>query len=732
MDMKRIVWVGGLITVLALAGCNGNGNGGGMAPVDPVPQDVTLDVTGSFLQDNSGNEYNTVTAGDYAIDPGQSSDAGDVTFSCPAGGAACAVTVAADGTVTYKDDGGVPTVAPSQAATTSQVAAAFLQDNSGMEYNTVTAGSYEIQAGESSDAGDVTFSCPAGGAACAVTVADDGTVMYDGGLPTVAASQAATTAQVSAAFLAADKAGNEYNTVTAGSYEIQAGESSDAGDVTFSCPAGGAACKVTVADDGTVTYEAGVPTVAASQAAVDARMAANDAFDAAVLAARLALAKGIDAAITAAADDRPQTLSSQNDLNEGKLAVTTGSGNDAKIDNIRETDNLGDDFNQFTKSADAAMLTKFDGLGTGVYERENGAVKDTITLYTNEEESKNQAFETYYGENGAGLGADAQGSVLGTNPYSTENKDLTFTFTRGVDLTAGQASWFQSTSFPGLPSTTDGEATRTYSADNNGAARTFAGQFNGINGNYTCSATGTAVCSVTTKGNGAMSFAGTWKFKPDSEKAELTGVIKDTDYLQFGYWLQATTDAEDGTVTYGLRTFAGGAQDFDVSAMSAVEGTATYTGSAVGQYVRREFSSDGVPTPVQSGPFIADAKLDAYFGGGNVAPNLKYSIKGTVNNFRHEGGASIIPADADYQWEVTLGSAGFVDKNDSFNQDDYTNYKNTVAGTTMTGGNDNAGDWTATFFGPSANSAQPSGVAGTFDANFQNGSVNGAFGAEKD
>ena len=44
--------------------------------------------------------YKTITPGNYPIEPGQSMDVADATFTCPVGGVRCDVTVADDGTVT--------------------------------------------------------------------------------------------------------------------------------------------------------------------------------------------------------------------------------------------------------------------------------------------------------------------------------------------------------------------------------------------------------------------------------------------------------------------------------------------------------------------------------------------------------------------------------------------------------------------------------------------------------
>ncbi len=51
-----------------------------------------------------------LAAGEIRVAPGASEELGNVVVSCPAGGAACVVTVAADGTASYDRTGGTPSV----------------------------------------------------------------------------------------------------------------------------------------------------------------------------------------------------------------------------------------------------------------------------------------------------------------------------------------------------------------------------------------------------------------------------------------------------------------------------------------------------------------------------------------------------------------------------------------------------------------------------------------------
>ena len=192
-------------------------------------------------------------SGTVSVPAGEHRDVGGVRFTCPAGGADCAVTVTAeDGTVAATSTDGMASamlVPPPVHA----VGLPDMHDLSGW-LTANPGGTVSVPAGEHRDVGGVRFSCPAGGADCAVTVtAEDGTVAAtstDG-----MASAMLVPPPVHAVGLpgmhdlSSWLASNPGGTVT-----VPAGEHRDVGGVRFSCPAGGADCAVTVtAEDGTIT-----------------------------------------------------------------------------------------------------------------------------------------------------------------------------------------------------------------------------------------------------------------------------------------------------------------------------------------------------------------------------------------------------------------------------------------------------------------------------------------------
>ena len=75
----------------------------GQRPDDMQPLDDTNEAL--FLPANHG-----LAVGQFTIQPGASDVHGHVVVSCPAGGSACVVDVAADGTATYAQTGGAPIV----------------------------------------------------------------------------------------------------------------------------------------------------------------------------------------------------------------------------------------------------------------------------------------------------------------------------------------------------------------------------------------------------------------------------------------------------------------------------------------------------------------------------------------------------------------------------------------------------------------------------------------------
>ena len=174
----------------------------------------------------------------------------------------------------------------------------------------------------------------------------------------------------------------------------------------------------------------------------------------------------------------------------------------------------------------------------------------------------------------------------------------------------------------------------------------FAGTFDGVPGTYACTAD--SGCTLSTDAKGALAVAPGWRFTPNDNLA----TIKDPDaaYAWFGWWLNKP---KDNTATHAVEVFAGGTAMQLESAM-AIEGTATYRGTAAGKYATRTFTA-GVQTDAAVGHFTANASLTARFGDGG-AGELGSGINGSISGFMLD---DTTPA----AWSVTLEKAPFMTGN---------------------------------------------------------------------
>ena len=258
------------------------------------------------------------------------------------------------------------------------------------------------------------------------------------------------------------------------------------------------------------------------------------------------------------------------------------------------------------------------------------------------------------------------------------------------------------------------------------------GMFYGVSGEYRCT---TGACTTTRTEDGGTA-EGTWTFVPKDNPldAVLTAVLDDADYLTFGYWLRTTTD-EDGAATYQVQTFTDANQDYDE--IQDVVGEAAYDGKAGGLYTHEETpvaQRGGGAKEIANGTFIANVHLDATFGGTSSTLNAKkFTIEGTVDNFLNDKGNSI-----DEEWSVSL-KADLRDYTDTESNGITTRtpmaiYDESFSGTAEGHGSRDQGSWIGQFHGPGPSTGvtapQPTGVTGEFNANFTDGQVVGAFGAD--
>ena len=156
---------------------------------------------------------------------------------------------------------------------------------------------------------------------------------------------------------------------------------------------------------------------------------------------------------------------------------------------------------------------------------------------------------------------------------------------------------------------------------------TFQGTFDhsdadipAIKGTFTCT---DGPCSLVTSGSGddvTVTVATGYTFSGSREGVTAVEAAAKADYLLFGVWLDKDTDDTD---TFGA--IATGGQPFPVNNVLALEGKATYRGSAVGAHHK---------TGSEVSSFDGDANLTADFAADDTAG----SIEGTIDNISVAGG----------------------------------------------------------------------------------------------
>lgn len=242
--------------------------------------------------------------------------------------------------------------------------------------------------------------------------------------------------------------------------------------------------------------------------------------------------------------------------------------------------------------------------------------------------------------------------------------------------------------------------------------KSFSGSIDGVVGVFTCTTTGN--CAISADEDGVLTSSETWTFAPNMPNTD-TVKVPDAAYVYFGWWLDAP---EDNSATHDVDVFAGSTSGHAANVDAAMEGTATYTGPAAGQYATKTFVG-GVQTDAAHGDFTATASLTADFEDGS-APG---TIEGSVTGFNLDDGSS--PS-----WSVKLGEADLGEDEAGFNSTAEVDF-----GGGLTDGTTPAGAWQGSFYNdtdPGDANSLPGTVAGTFQAVTSTASVVGAFGATKE
>ena len=235
----------------------------------------------------------------------------------------------------------------------------------------------------------------------------------------------------------------------------------------------------------------------------------------------------------------------------------------------------------------------------------------------------------------------------------------------------------------------------------------FGGSLGGADGTYRCGGANKAVtCDVDYRGGKSFNFDGAWSFAPSRGTVGVD--VVDETYMYFGLWSRENLNPGQGDTVWSFRAFHGGndSRDDDVD---DVNGTATYSGPAVGYYAIYQ------PLGTQSdhGEFSATATLTADFDSATE------TLEGRIDQFSGHS-----------DWFLTLKrqdiAAGAVTASTDDNPQDVSW---SIGGIPHDGGK-----WGAAFYSnldsdKRANTV-PSGVAGNFEAEYSTvGRLIGAFGA---
>ena len=218
------------------------------------------------------------------------------------------------------------------------------------------------------------------------------------------------------------------------------------------------------------------------------------------------------------------------------------------------------------------------------------------------------------------------------------------------------------------------------------------GSFDGASGHFQCSG-GVGECTVHYTGaQYNLGGGGVWTFQT-SKNSKVK--VPDSNFMYFGWWSRESI--EDGTLSYSVFSdrglVAASGEEFN-----ALEGTATYTGPAIGQYAIYQT----LGTQSNHGAFKATARFTADFSR-NV-------LSGSITGF-----------DTSPDWSLTLMEKGMG--------------SGTVTGGdvswTIKGDTEQSGSWDGAFqseVNPYAGHF-PDGLTGTFDAEFGDvGKIQGAYG----
>ena len=457
-------------------------------------------------------------------------------------------------------------------------------------------------------------------------------------------------------------------------------------------------------------------TLMTAKTAVDALTDSSD--DAAVSAANNAVAAA-KAAVDAAADaDNHEALSARLVTLESDLASAvksrmmamdeTGTEKAIGLSKALAAVAVDDDLAPTVSRASGGVTFKSTGYEAGAAPMSiagwaGGTLTQktmTVVAYSDIDAETRKAFTKVYG------------ATATANPGG-------LTFSSGkVELGTGSGikGRLDKARFPQPKSAGGGETTWTYGAeDDDELPREFSGTFQGARGDYACSGTTCSVKVTDSAAGGIYTLTGDWTFTPDSAA---TAIVADADYLTFGWWIDEKKKTTAGDYPFEVKTFATGKATFPTGSVAPLVGTVKYSGAAAGLYAVKTVS-DGEIASARHGAFTADASLTADFG----ADNAEGFLSGKIDNFR--GGMDMA------DWEVTLEKSLLATGTALADLDETDNPTGKMASGKIGDTESTGGGWDASLHGTGEKGAAPSGIAGTFNVNFTNADIAGAFGAKR-
>ena len=490
---------------------------------------------------------------------------------------------------------------------------------------------------------------------------------------------------------------------TAGETTIAAGMSYMSGGVVFACAAGGDACMLTIAADGTASATGGTVTATLNDGA---QMRADAAKATKMITDRDRII-GVDQALEAARNINAGVAPSPTGPAEANILISRAAGASASVE-----------VTGYAASATPAMANG-GWAGTRLMRPVVGATQHLVVYTDIEAPTRVQFYDFDRDPTTTPRYTDAS-PPSHSNPYGAGDTITALDLNDGTTDLLSRASLDPKFMSPGPAA--DGDVRQTFAVANGAATTSFHGNFNGAAGTYTCTAASAGTdCVLTISPNGTYAeTSGTWTFTPELGSTAWQG---DQEFMSFGWWLQEPASAD------GAYTFEYYADGVPYVAPTAIQpGSATYNGRAAGRYVVQTVDNSGV-TGGMTGEFTAAATLTATF---SAAAN---TIAGTISGFTADDGSAS-------GWEVTLhqkalgAMANLPNAFPAAAQPDPTITVDPFDGATATMGDQTAyGDWTGQYFGGNSVTPNPNqyplGVGGTFQADNNVVSIAGAFGARR-